>query len=51
VYSSPSFIQVIKSRRFRWVEIVARIGERRVMYRVLVTEPEGRRPLGGRKLR
>ena len=51
VYSSPSIIRVIKSRRFRWTEILARMGERRVMYRVLVKKPEGRRPLGGRKLR
>jgi hypothetical protein len=42
---------VIKSRRFRWADIVARMGERRVMYRVLVKKPEGRRPFGGPKLR
>jgi hypothetical protein len=37
---------VIKSRRLRWAGYVARIGERRGAYRVLVGKPEGRRPLG-----
>ena len=38
-------MQVIKSRRMRWAEHVARIGERRGVYRVLVGIPEGRKPL------
>jgi hypothetical protein len=37
---------MIKSRRLRWAEHVARVGERRGAYRVLVIKPEGRRPLG-----
>jgi hypothetical protein len=37
---------VIKSRRKQWVGHVARIGERRGIYRVLVGKPEGKRPLG-----
>jgi hypothetical protein len=37
---------VIKWRRMRWAEHVARIGEKRDVYRVLVWKPEGRRPLG-----
>jgi len=37
---------VIKSRRIRWAGHVARIGERRGVYRVLVGKPEGKRPLG-----
>jgi len=37
---------VIKSRRMRWVRHVARIGERRGVYRVLVGKPEGKSPLG-----
>ena len=37
---------VIKSRRMRWVGHVARMGEGRSVYRVLVGKPEGRRPLG-----
>jgi len=44
LYSSP-IIQVIKSRRMRWKGHVARIGERRSAYRVLVGKPEGKRPL------
>ena len=36
---------MIKSRRMRWAEHVARIGERRGVYRVLVGIPEGRKPL------
>jgi hypothetical protein len=37
---------VIKSRRLRWAGHVARIGEGRVVYRVLMGKPEGKRPLG-----
>ena len=37
---------MIKSRRTRWAGHVARMGERRGMYRVLVGKPEGKRPLG-----
>jgi hypothetical protein len=39
-------MRVIKSRRMRWVGHVARMGEGRDVYRVLVGKPEGRRPLG-----
>ena len=39
-------MRVIKSRRMRWAEHVARMGEGRFVYRVLVGKPEGRRPLG-----
>jgi hypothetical protein len=46
LYSSPNIIQVIKSRRMRWAGYVARMGEGRGAYRVLVGRPEGRRPLG-----
>ena len=37
---------MIKSRRMRWAEHVARMGERRGVYRVLMGEPEGKRSLG-----
>jgi hypothetical protein len=37
---------MIKSRRMRWVGQVARMGEKRNAYRILVGEPEGKRPLG-----
>jgi len=46
LYCSPNIVRVIKSRRMRWAEHVARMGERRVVYRVLVGKPEGKRPLG-----
>jgi hypothetical protein len=46
LYSSPSIIRIIKSRRMRWAEYVARIGEKRNMYTLLVGKPEGKRPLG-----
>ena len=46
LYSSPNIVRVIKSRRMRWAGHVARMGEERVVYRVLVRKPEGRRPLG-----
>jgi hypothetical protein len=51
LYSSLNIIRVIKSRRLRWAEHVARMGERRVVYRALVGKPEGRRPLGGPRRR
>jgi hypothetical protein len=46
VYSSPNIIQVAKSRRMRGARYVARMGESRGAYRVLVGELEGRRPSG-----
>jgi hypothetical protein len=46
LYSSPSIIIMIKSRRMRWAGHVARTGEKRNAYRILVGTPEGKRPLG-----
>ena len=46
LYSSPNIIRVIKSRRMKWAGHVAHMGERRDAFRVLVGNPEGRRPLG-----
>ena len=46
LYSSPNPIRVIKSRIMRWAGHVARMGERRGVYRVLVGKHEGKRPLG-----
>jgi hypothetical protein len=44
--SSPSIIKIIKSRRMRWVGHVARMGENRNAYRLLVGKREGQMPLG-----
>jgi hypothetical protein len=46
LYSSPSIIGIIKSRRMRWAGHVARMGEKRNAYRLLVGKLEGKRPLG-----
>jgi len=46
LYSSPNIVRVITSRRMRWAGHVARMGERRGVYRALVGKPEGKRPLG-----
>jgi hypothetical protein len=51
LYSSPSMIRMIKSRRMRWAGNVARIGEKRTEYRILVGKPEGKRPLGRKRRR
>ena len=45
-YSLPNIVRVVKSRRMRWAVHVARMGEGRGVYRVLVGKPEGKRPLG-----
>jgi hypothetical protein len=42
LYSSPSIIRMIKSRRMRWAGHVARMREKRIAYRILVEK----RPLG-----
>jgi hypothetical protein len=46
LYSSPDIIRQIKSRQMRWAGHVARMGEERKLYKVLVGKPEGKRPLG-----
>jgi len=46
LYCSPNIVRVIKSRRMRWEGHVARTGERRGVYRVLVGKPEVKRPTG-----
>jgi hypothetical protein len=42
LYPSPSVIRIIKSRRMRWAGHVARMGEKRNAYRLLVGKPEGK---------
>jgi hypothetical protein len=44
LYSSPIMVRVIKSR-MRWADHVARMGDKRGVFRVLVGKPEGKRPL------
>jgi hypothetical protein len=46
LFSSLSIIRIIKSRRMRWAGHVARMGEKRNSYKLLVGKPEGKRPLG-----
>jgi hypothetical protein len=45
LYSSPSIIRMIKSRRMIWAGHVARMEAKRNAYRILVGIPEGKRPL------
>jgi hypothetical protein len=51
LYSSTNIVRMIKSRRIRWAGHVARMGEGRGVYRVLVGRPEGKRPPGRPKSR
>jgi hypothetical protein len=46
LHSSPDVIRQVKSRRMRWAGHVARMGEERKVYKVLVGKPEGKIPLG-----
>jgi len=46
LYSSPNIVRVIKSRRMRWAGHVARMADRRGVYRVFVGKPERNRPFG-----
>jgi hypothetical protein len=51
LYSSPNIIRMIKSSRMKWAGLVARMGEKRNEYRLLVGKPEGKRQLGGPRRR
>jgi hypothetical protein len=46
LYSSPSIIRMIKSRRMRWAGNLARMRDNRIAYRILAGKTEGNRPLG-----
>jgi len=46
LYSLPNIVRVVKSRRMRWAGHVARMGQAKEVYRVLMGKPEGKRPLG-----
>jgi hypothetical protein len=45
LYPSPDIIRQIRSSQMRWAAHVARMGEERKLYKVLVGKPEGKRPL------
>jgi hypothetical protein len=45
LYSSPSIIRMIKSKRVRWAGHVSRMGEKKIAYEVFLGKPEGKRPL------
>jgi hypothetical protein len=51
LYSLPIIVQVVKLKRMRWAGHVARMGEDKVVHRVLVEKPERKRPLGRPKHR
>ena len=51
LYSLPSIVRVVKSRRMRWAGYVTLMGERRGVHRGLVGKPEGRRSLGRHRRR
>jgi hypothetical protein len=51
LYSSPNIIGMIKSRKMRWAGHVARMEKKRNAYRILVGNPEEKRPLGRPKRR
>jgi hypothetical protein len=46
LYSSTNIIRQIKLRKIRDAGNVARMGEERYVYRVLMVKPEGKRSLG-----
>jgi hypothetical protein len=51
LYSSPDIIRQIKSRRIRWAGYLARVGENRIVYKVLVGKSGGKRHVGRRRRR
>ena len=46
MYRSPNIIRVVKSRRLRWADHVARMEESRNSFKILTGKPTGKRPLG-----
>jgi len=51
LYRSPNIVWVRKLRRMRWAGHVARMGDRRFIYRILVGKPERKRPFGRKRRR
>jgi hypothetical protein len=46
LYSSPSIIRMIMSKRMKWTGQIARMEKKRNAYRLLVGKPYGKRRLG-----
>ena len=46
MYRSPNIVRVIKSRRLRWAGHVTRMDEGRIVFKILIGKPTGKRPLG-----
>jgi len=46
LYDSPDVVKIMKSRRLRWAGHIARMGEKRRLYSILVGRPDGRKPFG-----
>jgi hypothetical protein len=51
LYSSPSVMRMVKSRRMGWTSHVALTGEKKSAYRILVGKPDGERILGRQRRR
>jgi hypothetical protein len=51
LYSSPSIMRMMKTRRMRWAGHIARMGVNRNAYRILVGNSEGKKPLGRQRRR
>jgi hypothetical protein len=51
LHCSTKIIRMIKTKMMRWAGYVARMGEKRNTYRVLMGKPEGTRPLGKQRRR
>ena len=46
MYRSPNIFRVIKSRRLKWAEHVARMEEGRSAIKISTGKPSGKKPLG-----
>jgi len=51
LYDSRDVVRIMKSRRLRWAGHVARMGEKRRLYSILVGKQNGKRPLGSHRRR
>jgi len=49
LHDTTDVVSIMKSKRLRWAGHVARMGEKRTMYSIVVGKPEGKRPLGRRR--